>query len=64
MATPVSPISFCPLSSLEAPTVDSAKATELEVPSVTSRIDLHCWWAKSPVYGAADQFWPLPPRFP
>src|SRR5262249_29442174 len=58
IATFTSPISFCPFASDAAPTVASAKAIELDVPSSTALIDLHCWWANSPVYGTLLQSGP------
>ena len=51
------------------PTVDSAKAIVLDVPSITAAIDLLCWKAKRPVVGTLARlgvavlvFEPLPPR--
>src|SRR5262249_23154939 len=51
------------------PTVDSAKATVLDVPSMTALIALLCWKAKRPVVGTLDRFGvavlvfePPPPR--
>src|SRR5690349_19422556 len=53
--TEVSPISFIRGALDVELTVDSAKATELDVPSTTVLIDLDCCQAKSPVVFMVDR---------
>src|SRR5262249_4014393 len=68
-ATLTTPTSLVGPRAAGVPTVDSAKATVLDVPSITAPIALLCWNAKRPVVGTLDRFGvavlvfePPPPR--